>query len=163
MKKNKEHLPLYGIGPLLCYPMAMLSTIAVFLSFKKLIPCTVETPFIKAVMQISGILLILEGVILFFGADLNGNLQDNIKQNKLKTNGSYRFVRNPCYCLFLLGSTGTLLIAHNPLLLILPILFYIWMTVILKNTEEKWLAELYGEEYKEYCKRVNRCIPWLPR
>jgi len=163
MKKNNEHLPLYGIGPVLCYPMAILSAIAVFLSSKKLIPCTVDIPFIKAFMQISGILLILEGVILFFGADINSSIQDNIKQNKLKTNGSYKFVRNPCYCLFLLSCTGALLIAHNPLLLILPILFYIWMTVILKNTEEKWLAELYGKEYMEYCKRVNRCIPWLPR
>ena len=33
----------------------------------------------------------------------------------------------------------------------------------LKNTEEKWLANLYGQEYIDYCKRVNRCIPWLPR
>ena len=39
--------------------------------------------------------------MLFLGADLNGNLQENIKANQLKTNGSYKFVRNPCYCMFL--------------------------------------------------------------
>lgn len=29
----------------------------------------------------------------------------------------------------------------------------------MKFTEEKWLADLYGREYVEYCKNVNRCIP----
>ena len=26
---------------------------------------------------------------------------------------------------------------------------------------EKWLADLYGSEYIEYYKRVNRCIPFF--
>ena len=34
---------------------------------------------------------------------------------------------------------------------------------LLKNTEEKWLEELYGQEYIDYCKKVNRCIPWFPK
>lgn len=28
-------------------------------------------------------------------------------------------------------------------------------------TIKKWLKNLYGREYEEYCRRVNRCIPWL--
>ena len=35
------------------------------------------------------------------------------------------------------------------------------LTVLLKQTEEKWLSDLYGEEYKDYCRRVNCCIPWF--
>lgn len=31
------------------------------------------------------------------------------------------------------------------------------------STEEKWLLDLYGEEYAEYKKNVNRCIPWFPK
>ena len=160
---KKEHLPVIGIGPLLCYPMAVLSAIGIVLSVKGIIPGTIENPAMKTGMIVIGILLIIEGIVLFLCADLNGNLKTNIEQNKLKTNGSYRFVRNPCYCLFLLGCTGALLIAHNPLLLILPPLFYVWMTVFLKKTEEKWLAELYVDAYREYCKQANRCIPWFPR
>ncbi|MBD5512159.1 MAG: hypothetical protein HDR08_13065 [Lachnospiraceae bacterium] len=30
-----------------------------------------------------------------------------------KTNGAYKFVRNPCYTLFLLGSTGAILIKRK--------------------------------------------------
>ena len=163
MKENRDYLPVYGIGPALCYPMAVLSAIGIWMSEKEIIPGKVDNVLVRIIMLVFGILLIIEGIALFFCADLNGNLRENIEQNKLKTNGSYKFVRNPCYCLFLLGSTGAVCIAHNPLLLVLPPLFYIWMTVILKRTEERWLTDLYGDEYKEYCKRVNRCIPWLPR
>ena len=161
--KKKEHLSVYGIGPLLCFPMAILSALGIFLSVMGFIPGKVENNIVIICMIVIGILLILEGIVLFFCADLNGKLKDNIEENKLKTNGSYKFVRNPCYCMFLLGCTGSLLIAHNLILLALPPLFYIWMTIILIKTEEKWLTDLYGDEYKEYCKRVNRCIPWFPR
>ena len=34
------------------------------------------------------------------------------------------------------------------------------ITIVLINTEEKWLLKVYGNEYAEYKKRVNRCIPW---
>ncbi len=162
-QKGTNHLPIFGIGPALCYPMALLLAVGIYLSVKGIIPGTVEFKPVKSIMTLIGIALIVEGVLLFFGADLNGRLQENTKQNKLKTNGSYKFVRNPCYCLFLLGCTGALMIAHNPVLFVLPVMFYLAMTVVLKNTEEKWLTDLYGEEYRDYCSRVNRCILWLPK
>lgn len=34
--------------------------------------------------------------------------------------------------------------------------------VILINTEEKWLKDLYGKEYEDYLQRVYRCIPRMP-
>lgn len=49
---------------------------------------------------------------------------------------------------------------HNIWLLLFPIIDF--MTVALINSEEKWLLGLYGEEYAEYKKNVNRCIPWKP-
>ncbi len=106
MKENRDHLPVYGIGPALCYPMAVLSAIGIWMSEKEIIPGKVDNVLVRIIMLVFGILLIIEGIALFFCADLNGNLRENIEQNKLKTNGSYKFVRNPCYCLFLLGSTG---------------------------------------------------------
>ena len=48
---------------------------------------------------------------------------------------------------------------HNVwLLLLIPIQWGL-LTVIIRNTEEKWLYELHGEAYKDYCARVNRWIP----
>ena len=48
-------------------------------------------------------------------------------------------------------------------MLILPVINWLIMTVVLINTEEKWLIKLYGDEYAEYKKHVNRCIPFFPR
>ena len=54
--------------------------------------------------------------------------------------------------------TGRVTFLKIPLFLF----YWIFMTVLMKCTEEKWLKDLYGWEYEEYCRRVNRCIPWLP-
>ena len=58
---------------------------------------------------------------------------------------------------------GVLMIAGN--LFFLPLFFFYWvfMTVLMKCTEEWWLKRLYGREYKEYYQKVNRCIPWLTK
>ena len=143
--------------------MAIISAVAIFMSMKELIPFVIENKVVKSIFILLGVILIVEGLVCYFGADFGGGLVKSIKSNQLKTNGAYAFVRNPCYAVFFLGSTGSLLIAHNPVLLILPVLFWLEMTIVLKNTEEKWLEELYGQEYIDYCKKVNRCIPWFPK
>ena len=48
---------------------------------------------------------------------------------------------------------------NNLYLLIMPFVYWILLTIMMINTEEKWLRKKYGEEYTNYCKRVNRCIP----
>lgn len=40
--KEKKHLPLYGIGPILCYPIAVLTVIGIILSVKGVIPGAVS-------------------------------------------------------------------------------------------------------------------------
>lgn len=160
-KNEKSHLPVYGIGPVLCIPLLLVFVMLIVLNAMGKIPTTDFGTTVNRILLILGILVIAEGLIIFFGADAGGNLADSIKENRLKTNGSYKFVRNPCYALFLLVETGGSLISHNLYLLIIPLLFWIEMTIVLKNTEEKWLTELYGQEYLDYCKRVNRCIPWF--
>ena len=59
--------------------------------------------------------------------------------------------------------SGGVLMWHNAWMLILPVIDWLIMTVVLINTEEKWLLDLYGDEYTRYKKRVNRCIPWKRR
>lgn len=158
---NKEHLPVYGIGPLLCFPLLAIMSVLFVLSLMKIIPTTDFGSEINTVFLVIGIISIIVAVALFFGADAGGNLADNIKENRLKTNGSYKFVRNPCYSTFLILEIGLAFICHNLYLFMIPFLFWIEMTIVLKKTEEKWLAKLYGQEYLDYCKRVNRCFPWF--
>ena len=75
----------------------------------------------------------------------------------------YALVRNPIYSAFLFFCTGALTIYGNLWLLTLPVLYWLFLTLLMKRTEEKWLKNLYGAEYEEYCRKVNRCIPWFPR
>lgn len=94
-------------------------------------------------------------------ANLQSKIADNIQKNRLVTTGIYAAVRNLIYSAYLFAYTGVLLFACNLLLLILPFFYWIFMTQLLKATEEKWLFALYGQEYAEYCRKVNRCIPRL--
>lgn len=165
MKNGNGHLPIYGVGPFYGIGIILLTIIGVVLSAAG-IPKSGKVSGIlpKTVMIVLGILLAAEGFFVWKAAALGKNSIDGyIKKNILCTTGVYSIVRNPCYSGIMLMCSGGLLIAHNLWLLILPVFYWAAMTVLMKCTEEKWLKELYRQEYIDYCKNVNRCIPWFPR
>lgn len=90
-------------------------------------------------------------------------MDDSIAENKLKTDGIYAWVRNPMYSGIWIFLIGLSLMWHNVLLAPIAVINWMIMTIVLKNTEEKWLLELYGDDYAKYKKYVNRCIPWKRR
>ena len=67
----------------------------------------------------------------------------------------YEAISKAIYSAILILCTGVLLIAGNVLFLILPILYWFFLTVLLKQTEEKWLSDLYGEE-RHVARTTNR-------
>lgn len=90
--------------------------------------------------------MIVFAVYLWIRANFNSKIDAKIRRNELATDGVYGIVRNPIYSAFFLACTGAILFADNLLLLILPVLFWAYMTLVLKATEEKWLLDLYGAE-----------------
>ena len=52
-------------------------------------------------------------------------------------------------------------IVFGQLLIAVGIICWSYMSLLLVVTEEKWLRDLYGKQYEDYCNRVNRCIPWF--
>lgn len=158
--KEKKHLPVYGVGPIYGVTIIVLTVIGVFLSANNMINFGKVT-FAKIPFIILGILIVLFGFCVWYKAAFR--IDKYIMGNKLCTDGIYAWVRNPCYSGIMLMCTGVLFMANNYVLLILPFTYWIFMTILMKNTEEKWLYEIYGEEYKEYCRRVNRCIPFPVR
>ena len=110
-----------------------------------------------------GIALILLGIVMWALANFHSRLDQNIVSNTLVTTGVYAWVRNPIYSAFMLACTGVLLLVCNLWLLILPPLYWLLMTLLVSATEEKWLRDLYGQQYVDYCARVNRCLPWFPK
>ena len=100
------------------------------------------------------------GAVMWIMAVIVSKVDDNIKKNHLVTTGIYAWVRNPIYSACMFACTGFILIIGNVFFFVLPFVYWLFMTVLMKHTEEKWLRDLYGQEYEDYCKRVNRCIPW---
>ena len=158
MKKNT--LPVFGVGPVYAVSCLLLTAFGLFLKKKGFLNGG-ELPGLKSVSMFIGCLLIFIGVALWIYAVIIQRISKEISNGNLVTTGIYSIVRNPIYLAFLCVCTGILVTAHNVYLLIFPIIFYIFLTVLMKQTEEKWLLEKFGTEYAEYCKHVNRVIPWF--
>ena len=162
MPKENGHLPLFGPGPLYVGVIVAFTALAVALSRLDAIPrITAEAAALP--LRIVGMALVALGVALWISAVFLARIDDGIKVNRLVTDGVYSVVRNPIYSAFALVCTGAILAHGNLWLLVLPPLFWAFLTVLMRATEERWLLELHGPKYEEYCRRVNRCIPWFPR
>ena len=157
--KKKEHLPMYGVGPVYGAAIFALTVFGIALSRFHKIP-VFRLDGAVAALCVIGIVLIALGLYLWYAAVFRAKVDAGIRENQLVTTGVYAWVRNPIYTAFLLACTGALLIYGNLYLLVLPFVYWAFLTVLVKHTEEKWLKELYGKEYEEYCKHTNRCIPW---
>ncbi|MCR5090971.1 MAG: isoprenylcysteine carboxylmethyltransferase family protein [Oscillospiraceae bacterium] len=160
--KEGQKLPLYGVGPYIVYGMAALTAVGIVLCAYILKTGMLNSPWILIFRTAGGVIIVLGLVIWLIGA-LGSGMDENIAENRLKTDGVYAWVRNPMYTGWWFLFSGISLMWHNAWVLLTIAFNWGIMTVALKKTEEKWLQKLYGAEYEEYCKRVNRCIPWFPR
>ena len=157
--KDGQKLPLFGVGPYIIYGIVVLNVVGIIL-FGYVFKIGILTGnWIWIFRIVGGIFIILGFTIWFIGA-IKSDMDESITENKLQTSGIYAWVRNPMYSGWWILITGISLMWHN--LFMIPVFFINWgiMTIVLMNTEEKWLADLYGAEYEDYKKHVNRCIPW---
>ena len=159
--KKYEHLPIYGIGPVYIVSILLPTIVAILL---RSIPVFTSGKLIilRIPLAIIGALFIILAAFIWIQAVIVSRLDENIKKNHLVTSGVYAWVRNPIYSAFMILCTGVLLIAGNAWFFVFPFIYWGLLTVLMKNTEEKWLKDMYGDEYLEYCKKVNRCWPWIP-
>lgn len=155
MSEN-NHLPVFGVGPYLIGLIIIMTLLFFVLSFHNIIPVYKSNQIILSVL---GFILIVIGTIFWLSANFNSRIDDGIRNNQLITTGIYSKVRHPIYAAFLYAVTGAILIFDNLFLLFLPVIFWLILTVVIKNTEEKWLIELYGDYYLIYSRKVNRFIP----
>ena len=160
--KEGQKLPMFGIGPYLIYGIALLNAVVIALSAYVFKIGTLGDFWIY-VFRIAGVPLILLGLAIWFIGAVRSGMDEHITENRLKTDGIYAWVRNPMYTGWWFAMTGIGLMWHNAVSLPLFLIDWAILTLVLKNTEEKWLMNLYGEEYAKYKSKVNRCIPWFPK
>ena len=159
--KSKPHLPIMGVGPAYVVSIILLSILAMIADTTLLHLPRPTSALLEIFLFIIGLLFILSGLLIYFFA-IKAKITRSIKENTLVTHGVYSIVRNPIYSAWLFICTGTLFLYGNLYLaLTLFLIFWLSLTILMKYTEEKWLTELYGEAYLEYCKKVNRCLPWF--
>jgi protein-S-isoprenylcysteine O-methyltransferase Ste14 len=83
------------------------------------------------------------------------------KQQELKTNGLYRFVRHPSYSGILLILTG-LSMGMNNILSVVIIIIPVFLAILYRiKVEEKVLSDEFGSKYLDYSKKTRMLIPWL--
>ncbi len=157
--KEGQRLPLYGVGPVIVIAMAVVALFGVLLSGNVLKFGSVAGVW-KYIFCIGGVLLILLGAFIWYMGAMRSGMDKNIADNQLKTDGIYAWVRNPMYSGWWILISGIVLMWCNVWLISVPVINWMILTIALKNTEEKWLLDLYGERYALYLKKVNRCIPW---
>ncbi len=89
------------------------------------------------------------------------NLTDTVvtrKVHSLITHGPYRFVRHPLYVAALLTAVAFSLAAANWFILLAGLLAFALLARRVK-TEEAFLIERFGDDYRAYMARTNRFWP----
>ena len=160
--REGQKLPMFGVGPYLIYGIAFLNALVIILTHYVFKIGILSGPWV-GIFRIAGGVIIVLGICIWYIGAMRSGMDENITENKLKTDGIYSWVRNPMYtgCWFIM--IGITFMWHNYFVLPMIPIDWIILTVVLINTEEKWLLKVYGDEYAEYKKRVNRCIPWFPK
>jgi len=94
-------------------------------------------------------------IVLISMASLGYYRTMGLKVKGLKTDGLYRFTRNPQiigYALFLMGFALSYPSLHSLLWLIT----YGIIAHLMVLTEEEFLQKIYGKKYQDYCEQVPR-------
>lgn len=160
MDKNNGKLPIFGVGPIYVLTCLLLTVLGLCINYCGFINIG-EIHSLKSMMYFVGIIFIIIGLVLWIISVLIQKITEDIKKGILVTTGVYAIVRNPIYSAFIFIFSGALFIASKWLLLFLPFVFWLYLTILMKLTEEKWLFDKFGNEYIIYCKKVNRVIPWF--
>jgi len=84
---------------------------------------------------------------------------DRDRPGPLVTAGIYARMRHPIYVGLGLFSIGTSLVLGQLLFLVLAALAVVGLHAAVL-VEERFLVQIYGDAYREYCQRVGRYVTW---
>jgi protein-S-isoprenylcysteine O-methyltransferase Ste14 len=114
-------------------------------------------------MTVAGMVLVLIGIALtFWSVTALRRAHTTVipweRVSAMVTTGPFRFSRNPIYLADAIAYLGATLIIHSwwPLVVLPGVLLMMWHKVI--DREERYLAERFGDAYRDYQRHVRR---WL--
>ena len=117
------------------------------------------------IWQATGALFLFGGLLLLIVAQLHLGASWRIGINEgtspgLVTSGLYRVCRNPIFLAILITLTGYTVLVPTRLSLALLLGAFIGIRQQVL-TEEAYLLRAYGDDYREYARRVGRFLPAL--
>lgn len=80
-------------------------------------------------------------------------------QDGLVTEGIYQWSRNPQNAMLIVVYVCLAIVADTPMTYALCSLM-VTVYVLMVHAEEPWLAAIYGEAYRDYCRKVPRFFNW---
>jgi protein-S-isoprenylcysteine O-methyltransferase Ste14 len=129
------------------------------------VPAWLGTVLVDGVwVRTAGAATVLAGLVVYtlalraFGDSWRLGI-DRETPGALVTNGIFAWTRNPIYIaldLFLIGA----FLLQGRLVLLLLALINVALFDLLIRREESFLAEAYGQAYRDYCPRVGRYLTW---
>jgi protein-S-isoprenylcysteine O-methyltransferase Ste14 len=113
---------------------------------------------IAAAIAVLGVAIAVSGVIAFRRARTTTNPVHPGKASSLVRSGVYRITRNPMYLGVTIVLTGWAFGLGSAMTMIGPMLFVAYVTVFQIAPEERVLLGIFGDDYREYTRRVRRWI-----
>lgn len=151
--------PRVPVPPPLLFAMALLLGIVVH----RILPVAAAPPSALPFLRLVGIFLSISSGVLAAAAFVtldrhHTTFRTDRPVSALVTSGPFRSTRNPMYLslAILIAGVSALVNSLWPLALLVPVIVVVQRLAI--APEERYLAELYGSAYGQYCRRVRR---WL--
>ena len=139
--------------------MIIISILGLILSYYNMIPVYKIDSMYWLFVGLA-VVLILDAAFLWLAAVRMSDISKRIENGELVTDGVYALVRHPIYSAWLQISIAIILFSQNIYLFILPIIFWIILSIALARTEEKWLTDKFGNDYVLYAQTTNRFVPF---
>jgi protein-S-isoprenylcysteine O-methyltransferase Ste14 len=88
-----------------------------------------------------------------------GGRDRKVYASTLVQGGVFAHCRNPLYLGNIMLAVGIALVVHSAAfyLIVLPVVGFAYLSIV--AAEEAFLLEKFGDEYRRYCRHVNRWIP----
>ena len=166
IKIKNDKLPKYGFGPLY-FIISFIMTILSLLYFNNIHifqSGIINNYFLRKLFLFFSILSIILGVLLWcFAVFPSKGIRYKLEKGELETEGVYSISRNPIYSGIYFILLGIQMLTCNIFVFIIAIIIYIFLSILIIKTEEKWCLKKFGKKYEEYCNQDNRIIPWFPK
>ena len=137
---------------------ALFAAVAVFPEYRNSVPFLIQDQATN-IQKLLAVFILIPANLILVPAYLSMGLVTHIGlpsgKHELRTSGIYKLSRNPMYASFIFLNTATFLFLPSLLLLVIMVYGMVVHHFIILG-EEKYLENVFGDEYRQYKSRVSR-------